>query len=217
MNQKNEIILYSYFRSSASYRVRIGLALKDLVYEYKPIHLVKEGGHQNAEAFSKINPMKHVPALVHGDMILSESMAILKYLDSLNESPRLFPKDSKGEAKVIQICELINSGIQPLQNLKVLQHLETLGVDKEGQKQWVLKWVNSGLSALEQILETTAGTHCFGNEWTAADCFLIPQVFSVRRFGFDPKGFKNIHRICSGLENHPAVQKAHPANQPDSE
>ncbi len=217
MDRKSGIILYSYFRSSASYRVRIALELKNLKYEYKGIHLLNEGGQQKSDFFTKLNPMKHVPALVHGNLILSESMAIIKYLDDIENTPRLFPTDISAEAKILQVCELINSGIQPLQNLKVLQHLESLGIDKDGQKAWVVKWATSGLSALDQILESTSGSHCFGDEWTAADCFLIPQIFSVLRFGVDPQAFKTIYKIYSTLENHPAVQRAHPANQPDSE
>lgn len=217
MGQKSELILYSYYRSSASYRVRLGLALKDLEYKYEPVHLLKNGGQQRSETYSKLNPMQHVPTLVHGDFVLSESMAILKYLDHVKGTPHLFPEDPKKEAIVIQLCELMNSGIQPLQNLKVLQHLESLGVDQEGRKQWILKWVRSGLKALDQLLESTSGTHCFGNDWTAADCVLLPQIFSGLRFGLNPKEFETVNKIYMHLENDPAVQKAHPANQPDSE
>lgn len=217
MSPKNELILYSYFRSSASYRVRLALALKDLEYRYEPIHLLKDGGQQRSSNYAKLNPMQHVPTLVHGDFVLGESMAILKYLDHVKDVPRLFPEDPKEEATVIQICEMMNSGIQPLQNLKVLQHLETMGVDQEARKEWTAKWIRSGLKALDQLLESTSKTHCFGNDWTAADCLLIPQIFSSLRFGVNPAEFKTIHRIYTHLENHPAVQKAHPANQPDSE
>lgn len=217
MGQKNSVILYSYFRSSASYRVRIALALKDIPYEYKAIHLLKDGGQQRQGSYADLNPMKHVPTLEHEGFCLSESMAILKYLDHLKETPRLFPKDPKKEAQVIQACEYINSGIQPLQNLKVLQHLETLGVDKDGQKEWIKHWVTPGLKALDQFLEKTCGTHCFGDKWSAADCLLIPQIFSSLRFGVEYENFKTISKIYSYLEKHPAVQKAHPTNQPDSE
>jgi maleylacetoacetate isomerase len=217
MNQENQVILYSYFRSSASFRVRIALALKDIPTQYKFIHLLNDGGQQNSADFSKLNPMKHVPALVHGDFVLSESMAILKYLDHVKPTPKLFPSDAKKEAKVLQVCEMINSGIQPLQNLKVLKHLETLGIDKDGQKAWVVKWATAGLTALDQVLEKTSGTHCFGDEWSAADCLLVPQIFAVARFGITPDGFKTLSKIYSHLEKHPAVQKAHPMNQPDTE
>lgn len=217
MDQKNSVILHSYFRSSASYRVRIALALKDISFEYKAIHLLKDGGQQRQQSYTQLNPMKHVPTLEHDGLCLSESMAIIKYLDHLKETPRLFPKEAKKEAQVIQACEYINSGIQPLQNLKVLQHLETLGVDKDGQKEWIKHWVTPGLKALDLLLEKTAGTHCFGDDWSAADCFLIPQIFSSLRFGVEYKDFNTIAKIYSNLENHPMIQKAHPSNQPDSE
>jgi len=185
--------------------------------EYRPVHLLKDGGAQRTSEYSAVNPMKHVPSLVHGDFVLSESMAIIKYLDHLQPSPLLFPKDAKKEARVIQICEFFNSGIQPLQNLKVLQHLETLGIDKEGQKTWMTHWVSQGLTAVNELLKSTAGTHCVGDAWTAADCFLIAQAFSSRRFGVDPEAYSEISKILQQHENDPAVAKAHPNNQPDSE
>lgn len=217
MTQEKDIILYSYFRSSASYRVRIALALKDLKYEYRAIHLLKEGGQQRGSDYAETNPMKHVPALVHGDFRLGESMAILKYLDHLNQRPLLFPSDPKNEARVLQICELINSGIQPLQNLKVLQKLESMGIDKDGQKEWVLNWIYGGFEALNRLLQNTSGQHCFGDDWTAADCLLVPQVFAGQRFGLSLESYPLIEKIYAHLENHPAVKKAHPSHQPDSE
>tara|TARA_Y100001935_G_scaffold194687_1_gene162771 strand:- start:111 stop:764 length:654 start_codon:yes stop_codon:yes gene_type:complete len=217
VSAKNKVILYSYYRSSASYRVRIGLALKGLEVEYHGVHLLKDGGQQRTSDYAQINPMLHVPSLRHGDFVLSESMAILKYLDHLEASPRLFPEDSQVEARVIQICEFINSGIQPLQNLKVLQHLESLGLDKKVQSEWTQHWIRKGLASVETLLKETSKSHCVGADWTAADCFLIAQAFSSRRFGVEMDSYPTIHKILNHLESHPAVLKAHPDNQPDSE
>lgn len=218
MSGKSSIILYNYFRSSASYRVRLALHLKGLEFEYRPVHLLKEGGFQKKAEFATVNPMKHVPALVVDGFTVSESVAIIKYLDHLKPQPRLFPADPRAEASVLQICEMINSGIQPLQNLKVLGELDRLGVSKDDQKEWVLKWVRGGFEALETLLARTAGEkHCFGDVWTAADCFLMPQVFAAARFGFTPDAYPTIARIHAALEKDPAVIAAHPMNQVDTE
>jgi maleylacetoacetate isomerase len=226
MGLKNEIILdkiilYSYFRSSASYRVRLGLALKELPYVYHGVHLLKEGGLQKKADYAALNPMKHVPTLIHrtekGDFVLSESMAILKYLDAVKETPLLFPKDPQKEARVLQLCEVINSGIQPLQNLKVQQYLVNNGLGEEGKKRWTLHWVTEGLKALDLMMEKTAGTHAVGDAWSAADCLLIAQVFSSERVGVTLEAFPTLKRVYEKLKDHPAVTKAHPAHQPDSE
>jgi len=215
---KNEVILYSYFRSSASFRVRIALAVKGIEYTYKAIHLLKDGGAQNKKEFRDINPMGHVPALVIGDFVLPESMAIVDYLDNYSlTTPPLFPKNAKDRAKVFQVCEVINSGIQPLQNVKILQHLESMGHNKDEQTEWMKHWITAGMNSLEQIVKPMAGTHTFGNSWTAADCFLIPQCFAANRFGIDLKQFPTLNRIYESLLNTEPVKKAHPANQPDSE
>lgn len=215
---KNEVILYSYFRSSASFRVRMALAIKGIEYIYKAVHLLKDGGAQNTAAYREVNPMGHVPTLVIGDFVLPESMAIMDYLDNYSlAAPHLFPKNAKDRAKVFQICEVVNSGIQPLQNTKVVQHLGTLGLDKSQQTEWLKHWITPGLESLEKIVSPLAGTHTFGNSWTAADCFLIPQCFAANRFGIDLKKFPTLNRIYESLLNTDVVKKAHPANQPDSE
>ncbi len=210
--------LYNYFRSSASYRVRIALNWKELPYEYIPIHLVRDGGKQDSEEFRRFNPMGHVPVLEHDGFVISESVAILDYLDTLAPSKRLFPADPRARATVLQICELINSGIQPLQNLKVLKELKTVhGFDEDRVQAWTRRWINSGLESLEKVLARTAGTYCFGGELTAADCFVIPQCFASRRFGVKTEDFPIIARIEKACLALPAFEKAHPAKQPDSE
>lgn len=209
--------LYNYFRSSASYRVRIALHLKGLDFKYNAVHLVKDGGEQNQSAYREINPAGEVPTLIDDGFVLSQSMAIIFYLDDKYPTPRLIPSEPKAKAKVIQLCEAVNAGMQPLQNLKVLQELETrFGVDQAGKDAWVQRWVNAGFEGLEESLERTAKTYCYGTDVTAADCILIPQVFAAKRFNVEISKFPIISKIndqCLKLE---AFKKAHPMNQPDT-
>lgn len=210
--------LYSYFRSSASYRVRIGLHWKELPFEYIPVHLVKEGGKQNSAEYRRINPMGHVPALEHDGFLVSESVAILDYLDHISPTRRLFPADARDRATVLQICELLNSGIQPLQNLKVHKELEAnYGFSKEDISRWTKHWIERGFESLERLLEKTSGSYCFGGEVSAAECFLIPQCFAARRFGVRVEDYPTIARVDAAAVKLPAFQNAHPGQQPDSE
>ena len=207
------LVLYSYFRSSCSYRVRIALYLKNLPFEYKTISLIKEGGEQYKKEFQKLNPLSQVPYLIHGDKALSQSMAILYYLDTLSEKPSLFPKEPFERSQIISFCEIINSFTQPLQNLKVLSQIETFGQDKN---KWACDWITRGLLALEQMAQKTAGIYCFGNEITVADTFLIPQMYNARRFKVDESQIPLLKKIDSECLNLESFKKAHPENQPDS-
>lgn len=207
------IILYSYFRSSCSYRVRIALHLKNIPFELKTISLIKEGGEQYNDKFKKLNPLAQVPFLVHGDKKLSQSMAILYYLDTIAEEPVLFPKESYQAAKVISFCEVINSFTQPLQNLKVLKEIESFGQDK---KQWAKTWITKGLVALEEMVQETSGKYCFGDHLTATDVLLVPQMYNARRFGVDETKIPTLTRIDSHCSKLEVFQKAHPEKQPDS-
>lgn len=208
--------LYSYFRSSAAYRVRIGLHWKRLQFETIPVHLVKSGGEQHQSGYRKVNPMGHVPSLDHDGFVVAESMAILDYLDQVFPEQPLFPANPQDRARVIQICEIINSGIQPLQNLKVNQLLEKeFGQTKGDVERWNKYWIEKGLASLEKVLETTAGTHCLDGRVTAADAFLVPQCFSARRFGVDTSLFPVIHRVEQAALGLEAFVKAHPEKQPD--
>lgn len=208
--------LYSYFRSSASYRVRIALHWKKLPFEYVPIHLVRDGGGQNKPEYRLVNPMGHVPALADDGFLVAESVAILHYLDDRFPSQPLFPSDAREKALVIQICEILNSGIQPLQNLKVTNYLEReVQLPKSDSAAFVRHWINDGFANLEKLLERTAGTYCLGGSVTAADCFLIPQCFSARRFGVSIEGFPVIARIEAACLKLEAFRRAHPEQQPD--
>ncbi|XP_076407260.1 maleylacetoacetate isomerase isoform X4 [Peromyscus maniculatus bairdii] len=164
-------VLYSYFRSSCSWRVRIALALKGIDYETVPINLVKDGGQQFSEDFQTLNPMKQVPALKIDGIVIGQSLAIMEYLEETRPTPRLLPQDPQKKAIVRMISDLIASGIQPLQNLSVLKQ-----VGQEKQLPWAQKVITSGFNALEQILQSTAGKYCVGDEVTMADVCLAPQV-----------------------------------------
>lgn len=214
----SELALYNYFRSSTSYRVRIALELKGLYYEYRPVHLLNNGGEQNSAFYRALNPVGGVPTLMHGEKVVSQSLPIVEYLEEI--SPRtihLFPEDPFLKAKVRQFCEIINSDIHPLQNLKVLQQLEKqYGFTADQKTEWVKKWVMDGLTALEKVMQPFASTYCFGEKITTADAFLIPQLFSAQRFGVDISGFKELVRINENCLKNPAFMRAHPYRQIDT-
>ena len=206
--------LYSYFRSSASYRVRIALHYKGLPFEYIPVHLVK--AEQRSDEYVKINPMKHVPALMHDGFLVAESVAIVQYLDEIFPDKPLLPKTPRDKAVVMQIVELLNSGIQPLQNLKVMQFLENqMRLSKDQTDEFVRHWISEGMKGLEKLLERTAGTHAFGGSITAADAFLVPQVFACKRFNVDVNEFPNVARVNANALKLDSFQNAHPEKQPD--
>lgn len=209
--------LYSYFRSSASYRVRIGLALKNLDYEYMPVHLVNNGGEQLKDDYLKVNPSAEVPTLVHNGKFLSQSLAILLYLDENFSGASLFPKESFEKNKIIQLCEIINSGIQPLQNLRVLKKMkQDYSWSDEQKNSWIQHWIALGFKSFENLIDKNTGEFCFGNSPTAADAFLVPQVYNAHRFELDMNPYPQIMRAYKACEKLDAFKKAHPANQPDT-
>ncbi|XP_036887573.1 maleylacetoacetate isomerase-like isoform X3 [Sturnira hondurensis] len=176
MTEYGKPILYSYFRSSCAWRVRIALALKSIDYEILPVDLTKDGGHQFSEEFQALNPMKQVPALKIDGITISQSLAIIEYLEETRPTPPLLPQDPKKRVFVRMISDLITSGIQPLQNLSVLKQ-----VGQENQLIWAQKAITSGFNALEQILQRTAGKYCMGDEVSMADLCLVPQVENAKR------------------------------------
>lgn len=207
--------LYSYFRSSCSYRVRIALYLKTISFIYKPVHLTKGGGEQFQESFEQINSFKQVPCLKHGDKYLSQSLPIILYLEKLWPKPPLLPNESFKQAEILSTCEMINSSIQPLQNLQVLKTVEQ---KLKGNKlEWAYFWIKQGLLNLEEFLKNRAGKFSFGDSLTMADLFLVPQIYNAERFKVSLKDFpvlSHVNKECLKLES---FQKAHPDNQPDSE
>lgn len=210
------LILYSYYRSSASHRVRIALHLKHLTYEYRAVHLLKNGGEQYSAEYKRLNPQSQVPCLIHNNQPIAQSMAIIEYLDQIAPEPRLLPSSAYERALIIQICEIVNSGIQPLQNTAVMNELEkTYGLTPEQKTAWIQHWNQRGLSSLEEILKKTAGDFCLGDQVTAADCFLIPQLFSARRFSVDLAPYPTILRVEEHTKSIEGFQLAEPAKQPD--
>lgn len=213
------MILYSYWRSSSSWRVRITLELKGLAYEYRPIHLLQDGGQQNAPAYQEKSPARTVPLLelTEGGQLhrISQSLAILDFLDERHPTPPLLPKDPFARALVRERAELINSGIQPLQNLSILQHVKhALSGD---EKAWAKHWVGRGMDALEALVARSAGRYCVGDEVTLADVCLVPQVYSARRFGVDLSAHPTVVRVEAALAGLPAFQRAHADVQPDAQ
>lgn len=209
--------LYSYYRSSCSYRVRIALNHKNIPYEYVPVHLVKDGGEQLKAEYSKLNPKKEVPTLVDKDLSLSQSMAIFLYLDRVSLGSPLFPKEMPDFEKCVELVEIINSGIQPLQNLQVLKKIKgELGATEEQKLKWIRDFIAWGLEAFQAKLAPKAYRCCVGDEPTAADMFLIPQLYNAHRFEMDMSKFARLLEIeknCLSLES---FTKAHPDQQPDS-
>ena len=211
----SDIILYSYWRSSCSWRVRIALNLKGIKYEYKAVNLVKDGGEQRKDDYKKLNPQGYVPALIIDGHTLAESLPIIEYLEENHAGDRsLFPKDSYLKFKARQICEVINSGTQPIQNLSVLQKIKE---DYNGdQGEWAKYWIDKGFKSLEALISETKGTYCIGDEPTVADCFLIPQVYNANRFGVDMTQFPSIQEVVLNLEQLEEFKNAHPDKMPDA-
>ncbi|MEE7567851.1 maleylacetoacetate isomerase, partial [Xanthomonas sp. Kuri4-3] len=178
--------LYSYWRSSAAYRVRIGLNLKGLAYALHPVHLVREGGEQHAPAYARLNPQHLVPTLRDGDAVVTQSLAILEYLEERFPGDPLLPPDPVGRARVRALAQLVACDIHPLNNLRVSQYLEREGgLAAAAREDWMRHWIRAGFEALETLLAGHAGTgrFCHGDAPGLADCCLVPQLYNARRFG----------------------------------
>ncbi len=212
--------LYSYFRSSAAYRVRIALNLKGLAYETVPVHLLKDGGQQFSDSYRAVNPSQLVPALVEGDLSVGQSIAMLEYLEETHPQPPLLPADASGRARVRAIAQHIACDIHPLNNLRVLKYLkQELGQDQEARDNWYKHWVAVGFSSIEALLadHPDTGRYCHGDQPGYADACLVPQVFNARRMGCDLSDFPTIVRIDAACAELDAFCDAAPASQPDSE
>lgn len=212
--------LYTYFRSSAAYRVRIALNLKGLPYEAIPVHLLNNGGEQLSAQYRGVNPGALVPALDDDGAVLTQSLAILEYLDERHGQAPLLPADPLGRARVRALAQTIACDIHPLGNLRVLKYLtDTLGADAQAKQAWSRHWIEQGFAALEQLLARDAigGPFCHGDTPTMADCCLVPQVFNARRFHVDLTPYPTIVAIDSACNALPLFQAAHPAQQADAE
>lgn len=212
--------LYSYFRSSASYRVRIALNLKGLSYEYVSLHLRRGGGEHLRDDYRRLNPQALVPALVDGEHALMQSLAILEYLEETRPEPPLLPRAPADRAHVRALAQLVACEIHPLNNLRVLGYLtDTLGVSEEARTRWYRHWVAVGLEALEAQVarDPRTGRFCFGDTPGLADCCLVPQLANARRFQCDLAGYPTLTRIEAACNELPAFQQAAPGRQPDAE
>ena len=209
--------LFTYWRSSAAYRVRIALALKGIAVEQVPVHLVRNGGEQHAPAFRALNPQQRVPALELDDgTVLIQSPAILEYLEETHPAPPLLPADAVARAKVRSVAAIIGCDIHPHNNASQLTYLrQTLGQDAAAVSAWIARWITDGFRAVEALFGDEG--YCFGPAPGLADVFLIPQLYSARRFNVPLETFPRILRVEALAATHPAFAAAHPASQPDPE
>jgi maleylpyruvate isomerase len=212
--------LYTYFRSSAAYRVRIALNLKGLDYEALPVHLLRNGGEQLTDAYRAINPSALLPTLDDDGAVIGQSLAIIEYLEETRPQVPLLPVDPSGRARVRSLALTVAADTHPLGNLRVLKYLKhDLNVSEEVKLEWQRHWLRTGMATLETMLagDARTGLYCHGDTPTLADCCLVPQVFGAQRFGVDLAPYPTVTRIhdaCAGL---PAFRQAHPSQQPDAE
>jgi maleylpyruvate isomerase len=214
------MILYDYWRSTSAWRVRIALNLKGIPYERRVVNLIKDGGEQHSVAYRALNPLGQVPLLIdddgsHQPFALSQSMAIIHYLEERFPAPSLFPATPDLRARARQLAEIVNSGIQPLQNTSLSAALRDAGV---ADPQTVARAFNTrGLHALEAIATDTAGTFMLGDTVSIADVYLIPQLYSARRFGVDLEAYPTLTRVESSCAALPAFRTAHADSQADAQ
>lgn len=215
-----KLTLYSYFRSSAAFRVRIALGLKGLAYETVPVHLLKDGGQHRSEWYARINPQMRVPSLTVETAgrteTLVQSPAILEWLEEAFPQPPLLPKDPLARAHCRAIGAIVACDIHPLNNTSTLKALsDRFGAGEAERKDWYAKWVAEGFAAIEALLEGT--DYACGAAPTLADVYLVPQVFNARRFGVDLTSFPKIVAVDARCAALPAFQAAAPERQPDAE
>jgi maleylpyruvate isomerase len=209
--------LFSYFRSSAAYRVRIALNLKELPYEIVPIHLTKDGGRQHTQEFRAINPLARVPALeLSGGEVLTQSLAIIEYLDEIHPEPPLLPPAALGRARARAIAQMIACDIHPLNNLIALQYLRRqLKHEQPDIDAWYHHWITQGFTAMEEMLDPAP--YACGQHVTVADICLVPQVANARRLKVPLEKFPKIVAVDAACLKLPAFDRARPENQPDAE
>jgi maleylacetoacetate isomerase len=209
--------LHSYWRSSASYRVRSALNLKRLPYKIVPVHLARDGGEQHSADYRALNPQELVPTLRDGDFTLSQSIPILQYLEELHPEPALAPTELHARMRHWSFCQYIACELQPLQNLRVLNYLtSTFGISEAQKIEWLRHWFSTGLAALEQSLPNAESLYCFGDTPTYADCCLVPHFFACDRFGVDVTPYPRLLAIVTRLRALPEFIAAHPNQQADA-
>jgi maleylacetoacetate isomerase len=215
MSASSDFTLYGYFRSSAAFRVRIALNLKGIAPQLHFIHLRKN--EQLTPEYLKLNPQHLIPVLTHGGHVITQSLAIMEYLDEVHPEPPLLPRDAAGRARVRALSLAIACDIHPLNNLRVLRRLQGMDIDEAARNGWQQHWVAEGFAALEQELANRQGRFCHGDAPTMADCCLIPQMTNARRVELDLSPYPNLLAIEQACYALPAFTDARPENQPDAE
>ncbi len=215
-----QLKLYSYWRSSAAYRVRIALNIKNLEFELIPVHLVRNGGEHRSAEFMELNPQGLVPVLTDGGRVFRQSMAIIEYLEEAYPDNPLLTAEIRGRARIRSLAQIVACDMHPLNNLRVLMYLEKeLGVKGNAKMDWYHYWLREGFEAFESMLtqSPTTGEFCEGDDPSMADCFLIPQVYNALRFEHDMRPYPEIQRIYENCMACEEFSKAAPENQPDAE
>lgn len=215
-----QLVLHGYWRSSCTWRVRTALHWKGLSFETVAVHLLKDGGEQKQQAHRALNPAAQVPVLVVDGVPVGQSMAILALIESLWPEPALLPSDPMQRAHAIAIAELVNAGIQPLQNLSVLSAVDALAGaepgDTSARKAWAQRFIADGLDAVEALVRRHGGAYCVGDAVSWADLALVPQLYNARRFGLDLDRWPRLFAVESKCAALPAFAQAHPDAQPDA-
>ncbi len=218
MRYTQYVKLYGYWRSSSTWRVRIALAWKRIPFEYQPVHMLRGGGEQHADTYKAVNPLSEVPALEWSDRgtvrRLSQSFAIIDYLERVHPQPSLVPADPFLAGRARQLAEIVNSGIQPLQNLGVLNRIRDLSGDAQA---WARHYIGRGLAAMEALAPETAGAFLVGDAPTVADVYLVPQLYNARRFALELAPYPTLLRAEASCQALPAFADAHPERQSDAE
>ena len=215
-----ELKLYSYWRSSAAYRVRIALNLKGLPYETEPVHLVRDGGEQHRPEYRNVNPQELVPVLIDGRRVIRQSLAIIEYLDETYDGEmKLLPTTARDRARVRALALIVACDIHPLNNTRVMRFLENeFDLSEEQRNRWMRRWIEEGFHGFEELIagHPSTGQFCEGDAPTIADICLVPQVYNARRFHIDMTPFPTIERIVAACLELDAFDAARPENQPDA-
>jgi maleylacetoacetate isomerase len=208
--------LFGYWRSSASYRVRIALALKGLAFDYEPVNLLK--GEQKSDAYLAKNPLGLVPTLATDDgAMIVQSLAIIDYLEDIHPDPTLLPGGPVARANARSIAATLACEAQPFGNLRIQKYLrEEHGLNDDAIKKWMNRWPGDAMASVEKMVARTAGDYCVGDVPSLADCCLVPQMYGALRFGVDVSAMAKLNEIYERCLKHPAFEKAHPDNQPDA-
>jgi maleylacetoacetate isomerase len=217
-DQAGQVLLYSYWRSSSAYRVRIALNIKGISYQQEYVHLVRDGGEQNRPDYREVNPLGLVPALVHEGKTIVQSMAIIEYLEEVFPESPLLPADPLQRSRVRSIAQSICSEIQPLNNLAVMRYLkDRMQQPAESVRDWYSHWIDRGFSAVEAWLSSSqSGDFCHGDSPGLADCYLVPQVYNAERFSCDLGPYPNIQRITARCREEDTFAQAAPESQADA-